>query len=132
MNINDPAQAGPGREWKTTGPTPGATCTTSTSWTALLYASYWNDGLVILDIGNGKWGGRPDKPQLVSQFKYDLDSLYRQVEDVSGPGFIRGHPHGLATRAASTSSSPTRCIGNGPIQGAKDASSQPDVRHACT
>src|SRR5918994_2119427 len=46
----------------------------------LMYASYWNDGLVILDIGNGKWGGRPDKPVLVSQFKYNLDSLYKEVE----------------------------------------------------
>ncbi len=55
-----------------------------------MYASYWNDGLVILDIGNGKWGGRPDKPVVVSQFKYDLDSLYKDVEDVSRPGFTRG------------------------------------------
>jgi len=43
----------------------------------LLYASYWDDGLVILDIGNGIKGGSPSSPQLVSQFKYDLDKLYR-------------------------------------------------------
>ncbi|MEQ1693107.1 MAG: hypothetical protein ABMA00_17590, partial [Gemmatimonas sp.] len=54
------------------------------------YASYWNDGLVMLDVGNGIKGGSPSNPQLVSQFKYDLNALYKQVEAVGGPGFIRG------------------------------------------
>jgi hypothetical protein len=35
-------------------------------------------------------GGSPESPQLVSQFKYDLPGLYRDVEAVGGPGFIRG------------------------------------------
>jgi hypothetical protein len=56
----------------------------------LAYLSYWNEGLVILDVGNGIKGGSPDHPQLVSQYKYDLNSLYRDVEAVGGPGFIRG------------------------------------------
>lgn len=56
----------------------------------LAYLSYWNQGLVILDVGNGIKGGSPENPQLVSQYKYDLDSLYREVEAVGGPGFIRG------------------------------------------
>jgi len=56
----------------------------------LAYLSYWNDGLVILDVGNGMKGGSPENPQLVSQHKYDLDALYREVEAVGGPGFIRG------------------------------------------
>jgi hypothetical protein len=56
----------------------------------LVYASWWNDGLVILDVGNGIKGGRPDKPVLVSQFKYNLDSLYKDVALEGGPGFIRG------------------------------------------
>jgi hypothetical protein len=56
----------------------------------LAYLSYWNQGLVILDVGNGIKGGSPDNPQLVSQYKYDLNSLYREVEAVGGPGFIRG------------------------------------------
>ncbi|MEP6472070.1 MAG: hypothetical protein ABJC74_00005, partial [Gemmatimonadota bacterium] len=54
------------------------------------YLSYWNDGLVILDIGNGMAGGSPSNPVLVSQYKYDLNALYRDVEARSGPGFIRG------------------------------------------
>ena len=44
----------------------------------LLYASYWNDGLVILDVGNGMKGGSPSNPQLVSQYKYDLNALYQR------------------------------------------------------
>jgi hypothetical protein len=56
----------------------------------LAYLSYWNDGLVILDIGNGMKGGSPNAPKLVSQLKYDLDDLYRIVEAEGGPGFIRG------------------------------------------
>ncbi|NNG14870.1 MAG: hypothetical protein HKM89_00225 [Gemmatimonadales bacterium] len=56
----------------------------------LAYLSYWNDGLVILDVGNGIRGGSPESPQLVSQFKYDLNALYREVEAIGGPGFIRG------------------------------------------
>jgi hypothetical protein len=56
----------------------------------LLYGSWWNDGLVILDVGNGIKGGSPSNPKLVSQFKYDLNSLYRDVEKEGGKGFIRG------------------------------------------
>lgn len=56
----------------------------------LAYLSYWNQGLVILDVGHGIKGGSPESPQLVSQYKYDLNSLYREVEAVGGPGFIRG------------------------------------------
>jgi hypothetical protein len=56
----------------------------------LLYGSWWNDGLVILDVGNGMKGGSPANPKLVSQFKYNLSDLYRDVEKEGGPGFIRG------------------------------------------
>ena len=56
----------------------------------LAYLSYWNQGLVILDVGNGMKHGSPENPQLVSQYKYDLNTLYRDVEAVGGAGFIRG------------------------------------------
>jgi hypothetical protein len=56
----------------------------------LAYLSYWNEGVVILDVGNGTKGGSPTSPQLVGQHKYDLDALYREVEREGGPGFIRG------------------------------------------
>ncbi len=50
------------------------------------YLSYWNDGLIILDVGNGLKGGTPEKPVMVSQLKYDLDHLYRRVDDMYGLG----------------------------------------------
>ena len=52
----------------------------------LAYLAYWNDGLIILDVGNGIKGGTPEKPVLVSQLKYDLNHLYRRVDDMYGLG----------------------------------------------
>jgi hypothetical protein len=56
----------------------------------VVYASWWNDGLVMLDVGNGVKGGTPAKPVLIAQVKYDLDSLYRRVAVHSGQNFVRG------------------------------------------
>lgn len=50
----------------------------------LAYLSYWNDGLVILDVGNGMKGGSPEHPALVSQLKYDLDATYARVDQIWG------------------------------------------------
>ena len=36
----------------------------------LAYLSYWNDGMVILDVGNGINGGTPTEPRMVSQLVY--------------------------------------------------------------
>jgi hypothetical protein len=52
----------------------------------LAYLSYWNDGLVIVDVGNGIKGGSPEKPVMVSQAKYDLQELYTRVEQLWGLG----------------------------------------------
>ncbi|HEV8264055.1 MAG TPA: Ig-like domain-containing protein [Gemmatimonadales bacterium] len=56
----------------------------------LAYLAYWNDGLIILDVGNGMKGGSPTNPQFVSQLKYDLNAVYARVEQLWGPGFVRG------------------------------------------
>src|SRR5688500_1751216 len=56
----------------------------------LAYLSYWNEGVVVLDVGSGIKAGSPTNPQLVSQHKYDLNALYREVEREGGPGYIRG------------------------------------------
>ncbi|MGH7674460.1 MAG: Ig-like domain-containing protein [Gemmatimonadales bacterium] len=56
----------------------------------LAYLSYWNDGLIILDVGAGIKGGSPEHPQLVSQLRYDLDATYARVEQLFGRGFVRG------------------------------------------
>jgi len=90
VDINDPVHPKLAGTWKTPRADAGRYLHDVDVQDGLLYASYWHDGLVILDIGKGIRGGSPSTPQLVSQFKYDLDSLYRQVAENSGPGFIRG------------------------------------------
>lgn len=49
----------------------------------LAYLAYWRDGLVILDVGNGIKGGSPEKPQLVSQLRFNYHELY-------GSGWLAG------------------------------------------
>lgn len=49
----------------------------------LAYLAYWHDGLVILDVGAGLKGGSPEKPQLVSQFRFNHYELY-------GNGWLAG------------------------------------------
>jgi len=90
IDINDPYHPKEIAQWKTDHPDAGRSLHDIDLKDGLLYASYWNDGLVILDIGNGIKGGSPSKPTMVSQYKYDLNDLYRQVELTGGAGFIRG------------------------------------------
>ena len=90
IDINDPYHPKEVAQWKTPRSDAGRSLHDIDLKDGLLYASYWNDGLVVLDIGNGIKGGSPSKPTLVSQYKYDLNDLYRQVEAAGGPGFIRG------------------------------------------
>ena len=90
VNIDDPYKPREVAQWRTDRPDAGRTLHDVDVQDGLAYLSYWNDGLVILDVGNGMKGGRPDSPVLVSQFKYDLNALYRDVEATAGPGFIRG------------------------------------------
>ncbi|HEU4388294.1 MAG TPA: Ig-like domain-containing protein [Blastocatellia bacterium] len=49
----------------------------------LAYLAYWRDGLVVLDVGNGIKGGSPEKPQFVSQFRFNHNELY-------GDGWLAG------------------------------------------
>jgi hypothetical protein len=123
VNLSDPAKPVRAGEWRTDRPDAARYVHDLDILDGLLYASYWNDGLVILDIGNGKWGGRPDKPVLVSQYKYNLDSLYRDVEDVSGPGFTRGTHTAWRQRGGKYVFIADEVYLNGAIQGARDASS---------
>lgn len=57
----------------------------------LAYLSYWNDGLIILDVGNGMKGGSPESPKLVSQFKYNLSEDYARVDQLYGLGYRGTH-----------------------------------------
>lgn len=127
VNINDPAHPVRAGEWRTNRPDAARYVHDLDIVDGIMYASYWNDGLVILDIGNGKWGGRPEKPVLVSQFKYNLDSLYKDVEDVTRAGFGRGTHTAWRQRAAGGGAGKYVFIAdevymNGNVKGAKDAS----------
>jgi hypothetical protein len=91
VNIDDPYKPREVAQWKTEArPDAGRTLHDIDIQDGLLYGSWWNDGLVILDVGNGIKGGTPASPKIVSQFKYDLNALYKDVESAGGPGFIRG------------------------------------------
>ncbi|HWA56426.1 MAG TPA: Ig-like domain-containing protein [Gemmatimonadales bacterium] len=90
IDIRDPYKPRQVARWETPRPSAGRTLHDIDVKDGLAYLSYWNDGLVILDVGNGVKGGSPENPVLVSQTKYDLNALYREVEAVGGPGFIRG------------------------------------------
>ncbi len=91
LNIDDPTKPREVAQWKTENRLDvGRTLHDIDIQDGLLYGSWWNDGLVILDVGNGIRGGTPSNPVMVSQYKYDLNALYRNVEADGGPGFIRG------------------------------------------
>jgi hypothetical protein len=94
VNIDDPARPREVAVWKTPRPgnsDVGRVLHDVDVQDGLLYGSWWNDGLIILDVGNGIRGGTPGNPVLVSQYKYDLDALYRtRVETEAGAGYIRG------------------------------------------
>jgi hypothetical protein len=94
IDINDPAHPKQVATWKTPRADAGRYVHDIDVQDGLLYASYWNDGLVILDIGNGIKGGSPSNPQFVSQFKYDLTDMYRDV------GIESGAAHGRGTHTA--------------------------------
>ncbi|MGH7674272.1 MAG: Ig-like domain-containing protein, partial [Gemmatimonadales bacterium] len=84
IDIRDPYRPRQVARWQT--PTEGGRMLHDVDVRdGLAYLSYWNDGLVILDVGAGIKGGSPENPQLVSQLKYDLNALYKRVELVGGP-----------------------------------------------
>ncbi len=40
------------------------------------YLSYWDDGVLMLDVGAGTHGGAPTRPTVVSQFKYPIGNTH--------------------------------------------------------
>src|SRR5437899_2057111 len=90
IDIRDPYHPKQVARWQVERPEAGRTLHDIDIRDGLATLSYWNDGLVILDVGNGMKGGSPENPKLVMQFKYDLNALYKKVELAGGPGFIRG------------------------------------------
>jgi hypothetical protein len=90
IDINDPAKPKQVATWAPTRAVEGRYLHDVEVRDGLLYGSWWNDGLVILDVGNGIKGGSPSNPMFVSQFKYDLNAMYRNVAIEGGAGHTRG------------------------------------------
>lgn len=86
ISIKDPYKPREVGRWQTTQTEAGRYVHDIDVRGGMAYLSYWNDGLIILDVGNGIKGGTPEKPVFVSQLKYDLDHLYRRVDDMYGLG----------------------------------------------
>jgi hypothetical protein len=42
----------------------------------IAYLSYWDDGLIIVDVGAGIKGGTPLEPKFVSQYKYPIGNTH--------------------------------------------------------
>ena len=129
VNLTDPAHPVRAGEWHTDRPDAARYVHDLDIVDGLMYASYWNDGLVILDIGNGKWGGRPDKPVLVSQFKYNLDSLYQRRGGRLAPGLHPRHAHRLAAARRQVRLHRRRGVSQRQHQGRQGRLGEPDVRH---
>ena len=91
IDLNDPARPREVARWQTRPDQAGNYLHDLDVQNGLAYLAYWNEGLVILDVGNGVKGGSPSNPQLVSQYRYDLNALYKQVEAATvSPGHARG------------------------------------------
>lgn len=90
IDINDPYKPHEVGRWRSSSPFGGGSLHDIDVQDGIVYASNWNEGLVILDVGNGIKGGSPSNPQLITQYKYDLNDMYRDVQASGGPGFIRG------------------------------------------
>ena len=90
IDIRDPARPKEVARWQTEQAEAGRYLHDVMVVDGLAYLAYWNDGLIVLDVGNGMKGGSPSNPQFVSQLKYDLNAVYARVAQLWGPGFVRG------------------------------------------
>ena len=90
IDINDPLQPKRVGEWRSRDTRAGRSLHDIDVQDGIAYVSYWSDGLVILDVGNGMKGGSPSNPVLISNYRYNAESLYPGAAADWGPGFISG------------------------------------------
>lgn len=86
IDIRDPYKPREAGRWQTSQTEAGRYVHDIAIEDGLAYLSYWNDGLIILDVGNGMKGGTAEKPVQVGQLKYDLNALYSRVDQMYGLG----------------------------------------------
>ena len=90
IDINDPLQPKRVGEWRSRDTRAGRSLHDIDVQDGIAYVSYWSDGLVILDVGNGMKGGSQSNPVLISNYRYNAESLYPGAAADWGPGFISG------------------------------------------
>lgn len=91
IDISNPLQPKEVARWQTEQTEAGRYVHDVMVVDGLAYLSYWNDGLIILDVGKGIKGGSPSAPKLVSQFKYNLSEEYARVDQLYGLGYRGTH-----------------------------------------
>ena len=52
----------------------------------IAYVSYWNDGVFILDVGDGRWGGNPVVPVEISRYAYPEGNTHFAVPYTNAGG----------------------------------------------
>jgi hypothetical protein len=90
VDINDPLHPKLVGEWRARETRAGRSLHDIDVKDGIAYVSYWSDGLEILDVGNGMKGGSPSNPVLISNYRYNSESLYPGATADYGPGFISG------------------------------------------
>jgi hypothetical protein len=90
VDLNDPMRPRLVSEWRPRETRAGRSLHDIDVRDGIAYVSFWSDGLVILDVGNGIKGGTPSEPKLISNYRYNAESLYPGARADYGPGFISG------------------------------------------
>jgi hypothetical protein len=90
IDINDPLKPKRVADWRPRETRAGRSLHDVDVKDGIAYVSYWSDGLVILDVGNGMKGGTPSSPKLISNYRYNAEALYPAATADYGPGFISG------------------------------------------
>ena len=90
IDINDPMKPKRVADWRPRETRAGRALHDIDVKDGIAYVSYWSDGLVMLDVGNGMKGGTPSSPKLISNYRYNAEALYPGATADYGPGFISG------------------------------------------
>ena len=70
MDVSNPADPRPVSRWYLDTGQPNRYLSDVVVHDGLAYLSYWDDGLVILDVGRGIKDGAPERPRMLSQVRY--------------------------------------------------------------
>ena len=70
LDVSDPADPRPVGRWRLETDNTEPYLSEVFVQDGLAYLSYWDDGLVILDVGRGIKGGTPERPRMLSHVKY--------------------------------------------------------------